>query len=207
MKSSGSVTYLRGKYVPLMVEMRKLKVELGVDKQGALLATLHVRPVLVERILAAQSQDPLMCTLRVDVANDNRTDCSVRNNGELRVDGQSERLIQTLEDMLRACTLQFRGDWDEKLPLMEFASNDSCQTSIETSPIIALYGKQCRTPLYEAEVGEHSSDFGLENASVTNERDSTCECLMEESDCGRGYMGTRRPNAGPVPLPLRVAGA
>ncbi|CAL2270252.1 unnamed protein product [Prunus armeniaca] len=62
-KSSGSVAYLRGRYVPLMVEMRKLRVELGVDNQGALLATLYVRPVLVERILAAQSQDPLICTL------------------------------------------------------------------------------------------------------------------------------------------------
>ncbi|KAI5335213.1 hypothetical protein L3X38_025346 [Prunus dulcis] len=38
-----------------------------------------------------------------------------------QTDGQSERTIQTLEDMLRACALQFRGDWDEKLPLMEFA--------------------------------------------------------------------------------------
>ncbi|KAI5351409.1 hypothetical protein L3X38_004300 [Prunus dulcis] len=64
-----------------------------------------------------------------------------------------ERMIQTLEDMPRACALQFRGDWDEKLPLMEFAYNNSCQTSIEMSPFDALYGKQCRTPLYEDEVG------------------------------------------------------
>ncbi|KAI5351508.1 hypothetical protein L3X38_004399 [Prunus dulcis] len=78
-------TYLRGKYVPLMVEMRKLRVELGVDKQGALLATLHVRPVLVERILAAQSQDPLLCTLRAEVENGDRTDCSVRIDGALMV--------------------------------------------------------------------------------------------------------------------------
>ncbi|KAI5335991.1 hypothetical protein L3X38_026125 [Prunus dulcis] len=84
-KSSGSVAYLRGRYVPLMVELRKLRVELGVDKQGALLATLHVRPVLVERILAAQSQDPLICTLRAEVENGDRTDCLVRNGGALMV--------------------------------------------------------------------------------------------------------------------------
>ncbi|XP_034212707.1 uncharacterized protein LOC117625209 [Prunus dulcis] len=84
-KSSGSIAYLRGKYVPLMVEMRKLRVELGVDKQGALLATLHVRPVLVERILAAQSQDPLICTLRAEVENGDRNDCSVRIDGALMV--------------------------------------------------------------------------------------------------------------------------
>ncbi|KAI5335248.1 hypothetical protein L3X38_025381 [Prunus dulcis] len=65
--------------------MRKLRVELGVDEQGALLATFHVRPVLVERILAAQSQDPLICTLRAEVENGDRTDCSVRNDGALMV--------------------------------------------------------------------------------------------------------------------------
>ncbi|KAI5343599.1 hypothetical protein L3X38_011475 [Prunus dulcis] len=57
--------------------------------------------------------------------------------------------------MLRACALQFRGDWNEKLPLMEFASNNSYQVSIGMSPFDALYGKQCRTPFYWDEVGEH----------------------------------------------------
>ncbi|VVA24606.1 PREDICTED: retrotransposon, partial [Prunus dulcis] len=84
-KSSGSVAYLRGRYLPLMVEMRKLRIGLDMDNQGALLATLHVRLVLVERILAAQSQDPLICTLRVEVANGDRTDCSIRNDGALMV--------------------------------------------------------------------------------------------------------------------------
>ncbi|KAI5336143.1 hypothetical protein L3X38_015409 [Prunus dulcis] len=70
-----------------------------------------------------------------------------------QTDGQSERTIQTLEDMLRACALQFRGDWDEKLPLMEFAYNDSYQVSIGMSPFDALYGRQCRTPVYWDEVG------------------------------------------------------
>ncbi|KAI5341686.1 hypothetical protein L3X38_009561 [Prunus dulcis] len=59
-----------------------------------------------------------------------------------QTDGQSERTIQTLEDMLRACALQFREDWDEKLPLMEFAYNNSYQASIKMSPFDALYGKQ-----------------------------------------------------------------
>ncbi|VVA41124.1 PREDICTED: retrotransposon, partial [Prunus dulcis] len=76
-------TYLRGRYAPLMVELRKLRVELGVDEQGALLATLQVRPVLMERIIAAQAEDPLICTLRAEVENGTRTDCSVRNDGAL----------------------------------------------------------------------------------------------------------------------------
>ncbi|VVA17415.1 PREDICTED: retrotransposon, partial [Prunus dulcis] len=82
-KSFGSVAYLRGRYVPLMIELRKLRVELEVDEQGALLATLQVRPVLVERILAAQAQDPLICTLRAEVESGDRTNCSVRNDGAL----------------------------------------------------------------------------------------------------------------------------
>ncbi|CAL9000715.1 unnamed protein product [Prunus brigantina] len=49
-------------------------------------------------------------------------------------------------------------------------------------------------------------DFGLEDTSVTNERDPTSEGLVEKSQCGRGYMGTRGPNAGAIPLPLRVTG-
>ncbi|CAL9000046.1 unnamed protein product [Prunus brigantina] len=56
--------------------------------------------------------------------------------------------------MLRACALQFRGDWDEKLPLMEFAYNNSYQASIKMSPYDALYGKQCRTPFYWDEVAQ-----------------------------------------------------
>ncbi|KAI5328616.1 hypothetical protein L3X38_028013 [Prunus dulcis] len=72
-----------------------------------------------------------------------------------KTDGQSERTIQTLEDMLRACVLQFRGDWDEKLPLMELAYNNNYQASIGMSPFDALYGRQCKTPLYWDEVGEH----------------------------------------------------
>ncbi|KAI5335151.1 hypothetical protein L3X38_025284 [Prunus dulcis] len=78
------VAYLRGRYVPLMIELRKLIVELGVDEQGALLATLQVRPVLVERIIAAQAEDPLICTLRAEVESGDRTDRSVRNDEALK---------------------------------------------------------------------------------------------------------------------------
>ncbi|KAI5338364.1 hypothetical protein L3X38_017635 [Prunus dulcis] len=68
-----------------MIELRKLRVELGVDEQGALLVTLQVRLVLVERIIAAQAEDPLICTLRAEVESGDRTDCSVRNDGALMV--------------------------------------------------------------------------------------------------------------------------
>lgn len=71
-----------------------------------------------------------------------------------QTDGQSERTIQTLEDMLRACALDWSGNWDEYLPLVEFAYNNSWQASIGMAPFEALYGRKCRTPTCWTEVGE-----------------------------------------------------
>ncbi|CAL9014110.1 unnamed protein product [Prunus brigantina] len=374
-KFSGSIAYFRGRYVPLMVEMRKLRVGLDVNDQGALLATLHVRPVLVERIVTAQFQDPLVCTLRLEVENGDRTDYSVRNDGALMVgtrlyvpndqalkreileeahssafamhpgstkmyytlkehywwpfmkkeiaeyvskclicqqvkaerqkpsgllqplpipewkweritmdfvfklprtqnkhdgvwvivdrltksahflpvranytlnklakifideivrlhgvpvtivsdrdprftsrfwaklneafgtqlqfstafhpqtDGQSERTIQTLEDMLRACALQFRGDWDEKLPLMEFAYNNSYQASIKMSPYDALYGKQCRTPFYWDEVGENRLEVSEDVERTKKQVEIIRERLKAAQDRQKSYADNRR---------------
>ena len=71
-----------------------------------------------------------------------------------QTDDQFERTIQTLEDMLRACVMEFRGSWDNHLPLMEFAYNNSYQASIGMAPYEALYGRKCRTPVCWDEVGE-----------------------------------------------------
>ncbi|GJV91522.1 putative reverse transcriptase domain-containing protein [Tanacetum coccineum] len=64
-----------------------------------------------------------------------------------QTDGQSERTIQTLEDMLRACVLDFRKSWDKYLPLVEFSYNNSYYTSIKAAPFEALYRKKCRSPV------------------------------------------------------------
>ncbi|KAJ9544983.1 LOW QUALITY PROTEIN: hypothetical protein OSB04_024690 [Centaurea solstitialis] len=71
-----------------------------------------------------------------------------------QTDGQSERTIQTLEDMLRACILEFGGTWDIHLPLVEFSYNNSYHSSIKMAPFEALYGRKCRTPLCWQETGE-----------------------------------------------------
>ena len=60
-----------------------------------------------------------------------------------QTDGQSERTIQILEDMLRACVLDHKGSWDENLPLVEFAYNNSYHESIKMTPYEALYGRPC----------------------------------------------------------------
>ncbi|KAG8488610.1 hypothetical protein CXB51_016588 [Gossypium anomalum] len=71
-----------------------------------------------------------------------------------QTDGQSERVIQILEDMLRSCVIDFRGSWDDYLPLAEFAYNNSFQASLQIAPYKALYGHKCRTPLCWTELDE-----------------------------------------------------
>ncbi|GKE68878.1 putative reverse transcriptase domain-containing protein, partial [Tanacetum coccineum] len=69
-------------------------------------------------------------------------------------DGQSKRTIQTLEDMLRACVLDFVKGWDRHLPLVEFSYNNSYHTSIKAALFEALYGRMCQSPICWAEVGD-----------------------------------------------------
>ncbi|WVZ80121.1 LOW QUALITY PROTEIN: hypothetical protein U9M48_027624 [Paspalum notatum var. saurae] len=71
-----------------------------------------------------------------------------------QTDGQTERVNQLLEDLLRACVLTYRPNWEDSLPFAEFSYNNSYQASIEMSPFQALYGRQCRTPLMWEEAGE-----------------------------------------------------
>ncbi|GJU75718.1 putative reverse transcriptase domain-containing protein [Tanacetum coccineum] len=72
----------------------------------------------------------------------------------LETDGQSERTIQTLEDMLRACVIDFGKGWEKHLPLVEFSYNNSYYASIKATPFEALYGRKCRSPICWAEVGD-----------------------------------------------------
>nr|GFC04774.1 putative reverse transcriptase domain-containing protein [Tanacetum cinerariifolium] len=57
-------------------------------------------------------------------------------------DGQSKRTIQTLEDMLRACAIDFGKGWVNHLPLVEFSYNNSYHTTIKATPFEALYGQK-----------------------------------------------------------------
>ena len=71
-----------------------------------------------------------------------------------QTDGQSERVIQILEDMLRSCAIDYEGSWDQHIPLAEFVYNNSFQSSIGMTPYEALYGIKCRTPLCWTELSE-----------------------------------------------------
>ncbi|GJU69671.1 putative reverse transcriptase domain-containing protein [Tanacetum coccineum] len=82
------------------------------------------------------------------------TDLSMSTAYHPETDGQSERTIQTLEDMLRACVIDFGKGWVKHLPLAKFSYNNSYHASIKAAPYEALYGRKCRSPVCWAEVGE-----------------------------------------------------
>ncbi|KAA0056178.1 DNA/RNA polymerases superfamily protein [Cucumis melo var. makuwa] len=111
-----------------------------------------------------------------------------------QTDGQSERTIQTLEDMLRACVLQLKGSWDTHLTLMEFAYNNNYQSSIGMAPYKALYGRPCRTPVCWNEVGEQKL-VGPELVQITtNNIKLIRENLRIAQDRQKSYADKRRRN-------------
>uniref|UniRef100_A0A1U7YRA6 Uncharacterized protein LOC104247112 n=2 Tax=Nicotiana sylvestris TaxID=4096 RepID=A0A1U7YRA6_NICSY len=109
-----------------------------------------------------------------------------------QTDGQAERTIQTLEDMLRACVLDFKGNWDDHLPLIEFAYNNSYHSSIKMAPYEALYGRRCRSPVGWFEVGEtelYGPDLihqAIEKVKVIQERLRTAQSRQ------KSYSDVRR---------------
>ncbi|GJW86264.1 putative reverse transcriptase domain-containing protein, partial [Tanacetum coccineum] len=107
-------------------------------------------------------------------------------------DGQSERTIQTLEDMLRACVIDFRKGWERHLPLVEFSYNNSYHASIKAAPFEALYGQKCRSPVCWAEVG----DVQLTGPEIIHETTKKIvqirQRLQAARDRQRSYANVRR---------------
>ena len=83
--------------------------------------------------------------------------------------GQTERVNQILEDLLRACVISSKGSWEKWLPLAEFSYNNSYQASIKMAPFEALYGRKCRTPLNWIEPGERRY-FGIDFVNEAEEQ-------------------------------------
>ncbi|KAG7588696.1 Zinc finger CCHC-type [Arabidopsis suecica] len=109
-----------------------------------------------------------------------------------QTDGQSERTIQTLEDMLRACVLDWGGNWEKYLRLVDFAYNNSYQASIGMSPYEALYGRACRTPLCWTPVGERML-FGPKIVDETNEKMKFLKIKLKEAqNRQKSYADKRR---------------
>ncbi|KAG8492659.1 hypothetical protein CXB51_010105 [Gossypium anomalum] len=109
-----------------------------------------------------------------------------------QTDGQLERVIQVLEDMLRCCVLEFQGSWEKYLPLVEFAYNNSYQSSLKMAPYEALYGRKCRTPLYWTELKENQI-YEVDLVKETEEKVKIIrDCLKAASDRQKSYADLKR---------------
>ncbi|GJU91588.1 putative reverse transcriptase domain-containing protein [Tanacetum coccineum] len=109
-----------------------------------------------------------------------------------QTDGQSERIIQTLKDMLKACVLDFGGSWDVHLPLVEFSYNNSYHSSVRCAPFEALYGRKYRSPIMWAEIGEGQL-IGPELVQETTEKISQIKDRHKAArDRQKSYADKRR---------------
>ncbi|GJZ51284.1 putative reverse transcriptase domain-containing protein, partial [Tanacetum coccineum] len=130
------------------------------------------------------------CWQTVQKALGTRLDMSTAYHPQ--TDGQSERTIQTLEDMLRACVIDFGGSWDVHLPLVKFSYNNSYHSSIRCALFEALYGRKCRSPVLWAEIGEESL-IGPELIQETTDKVVLIkEKLKAARDRQKSYADNRR---------------
>ena len=109
-----------------------------------------------------------------------------------QTDEQTERTIQILEDLLRVCVLEFGGNWEDHLPLMEFTYNNSYQVTIGMTPYEALYGKRCRTTVCWEEAGGRSL-IGAEIVQMTTEKVKVIKDHMKAAqDRQKSFANKRR---------------
>nr|GFD10019.1 putative reverse transcriptase domain-containing protein [Tanacetum cinerariifolium] len=110
----------------------------------------------------------------------------------VQTDGQSERTIQTLEDMLRAYMIDFGKGWVNHFPLVEFSYNNSYHASIKAAPFEALYGRKCRSPVCWTEVGE-AQILGPELIQETTEKIFQIKQRMQAAhDRKKSYADLKR---------------
>nr|AAX95377.1 Retrotransposon gag protein, putative [Oryza sativa Japonica Group]AAX96106.1 retrotransposon protein, putative, Ty3-gypsy sub-class [Oryza sativa Japonica Group]ABA92905.1 retrotransposon protein, putative, Ty3-gypsy subclass [Oryza sativa Japonica Group] len=199
----------------LQQELERLNV--GIVEHG-FVAALEARPTLVDQVRAAQRvkaehQRPagLLQPLQIpewkweEIKMDFITVLAeiargIGNPAELQhslppadhPDGQTERVNQILEDMLRACVLDFGGTWYKSLPYAEFSYNNSYQASLQMAPFEALYGRKCRTPLFWDQTGERQL-FGTEVLTEAEEKVRTVrERLRIAQFRHKSYADNRR---------------
>ncbi|GKB68932.1 putative reverse transcriptase domain-containing protein [Tanacetum coccineum] len=109
-----------------------------------------------------------------------------------QTDGQSNRTIQTLEDMLRACVIDFGNGWVRHLPLVEFSYNNSYHPSIKAAPFEALYGGKCHSPVCWAEVGQVQL-IGPEMVQETTEKVIQIKQRIQDArDRQKSYANLKR---------------
>ncbi|GKD73631.1 putative reverse transcriptase domain-containing protein, partial [Tanacetum coccineum] len=107
----------------------------------------YVRKCLTCAKVKAEHQKPSGLLQQPEIPEALGTNLDMSTAYHPQTDGQSERTIQTMKDMLRACVINFGNSWDRHLPLVEFSYNNSYHASIKAAPYEALYGEKCRSPV------------------------------------------------------------
>nr|GEV67845.1 putative reverse transcriptase domain-containing protein [Tanacetum cinerariifolium] len=97
-----------------------------------------------------------------------------------QTDGQSERTLQTLEDMLRVCVIDFGNGWDKHLPLAEFSYDNSYHASIKAASFEALYGRKCRSPFWNTVAVKQSKDVTMLQALVDKKKVMITEATIQD---------------------------
>lgn len=94
--------------------------------------------------------------------------------------------------MLRCCTIEFEGNWEKFLSLVEFSYNNSYQTSIKMAPYEELYGRNCKTLLYWSKLSEKKI-FGADLVHETKEKLRVIQdCLKVASDSQKSYTDLKK---------------
>jgi len=109
-------------------------------------------------------------------------------------DGQTEKTIRTKEDMIRLCALEWAGDWEDYMSLVEFSYNNSYHSSIGMSPFQAMYGRPCRTPLCWTEVGESTSFSNWLIDETTEKIQFIRDNMKKAQDRQKKYADRKRRN-------------
>jgi hypothetical protein len=110
-----------------------------------------------------------------------------------QTDGQSERVIQILEEMLRTCALDLGNQWDDNVAYAEFAYNNSYQTSIGMAPFEALYGRKCQSPLYWRKSDQDQNISGpLDMVGIQQKVQLVQERLRTAQSRQKSYADNRR---------------
>nr|GFA26969.1 putative reverse transcriptase domain, ribonuclease H-like domain, aspartic peptidase domain protein [Tanacetum cinerariifolium] len=143
------------------LRVRDLVMTIGLDLPKKILGAQtearkpeNLKKEDVGGMLIENSKDPEKFRKENLEPRTNGTLCLNNRTYHPQTDGQSERTIQILEDMLRACVTDFGNGWERHLPLVEFSYNNSYHASIKATPFEALYGRKCRSPVCWAEVGD-----------------------------------------------------
>ncbi|GKB47011.1 putative reverse transcriptase domain-containing protein [Tanacetum coccineum] len=124
--------------------------------------------------------------------NDLGTNLDISTAYHPQTDGQSERTIQTLEDMMRACAIDFGKGWVNHLPLVEFSYNNSYHASIKAAPFEALYGRKCRSPVCWTEVGEAQNTLVQTDSRVAEKIIKYRIWMQAARDRQKSYVDLKR---------------